>query len=569
MKTEKGFAHLILLLLLLVGLGVGIFLVQKTQIFKSKAGGGVGIFFEKLGGGLLPEKNGVAQSNSASVTVRIVSPLGPPKKIGIVSGPTVSSTEGIRFAENPSELANKPFDWYKAEPYTFDYTFKNSTPGRKYLFAEFKSNFGKTTQLSQPIDIVAGDSLSMGMTTYWTLDETSKDVRDNVMSLTGIGRGTKVVPGVRSNGRSFNGYTDRIIATIPQTGVLGGGPSSGPIPATGTDYSLSLWVKPESLNHQLLSYPYAKGKSGSGISLGLVGTWDGCGGGGNKILVYNGYDVVCSKATVSTGVWQHVAFTYQDGFVRMYLNGTEAGSGKIALNDDKNLPITIGGRADNEWSYRGSVDEVKTWSRVLAAEEVKQLSGAVVSPSAFPSPSIQPSFSPSAQPSPTPVTNLPKRVFVTSTYYDGNLGGLNGADAKCQVSANDAKLGGVWMAWLSDSKTSAAQRLNHNSGPYINSISLANNAFNVASNWNDLISGKFNNTISLNEKNSFASSYLVWTGTKTNGDAINATCNDWTSSSSSSSVSGYTGVSGRYDALWTQAQNSPCNGYFRLYCFEQ
>src|SRR5262245_3061033 len=43
----------------------------------------------------------------------------------------------------------------------------------------------------------------------------------------------------------------------------------------------------------------------------------------------------------------------------------------------------------------------------------------------------------------------PRRVFVTSAIYPGNIGGLMGADAKCQTSADAAMLGGSWRAWLS------------------------------------------------------------------------------------------------------------------------
>src|ERR1051326_3970478 len=43
------------------------------------------------------------------------------------------------------------------------------------------------------------------------------------------------------------------------------------------------------------------------------------------------------------------------------------------------------------------------------------------------------------------------RVFVSSTTYDGNLGGFDGAAAKCQAVATAAGLGGTWAAWISAS----------------------------------------------------------------------------------------------------------------------
>src|SRR5207248_2675590 len=48
------------------------------------------------------------------------------------------------------------------------------------------------------------------------------------------------------------------------------------------------------------------------------------------------------------------------------------------------------------------------------------------------------------------VVMVNKRVFVTSVMYDGNLGGLAGADAKCQARATAASLSGTYKAWLSD-----------------------------------------------------------------------------------------------------------------------
>jgi len=41
------------------------------------------------------------------------------------------------------------------------------------------------------------------------------------------------------------------------------------------------------------------------------------------------------------------------------------------------------------------------------------------------------------------------RIFVTQAVFDGNLGGLGGANSKCQVAATGAGLGGTWIAWLS------------------------------------------------------------------------------------------------------------------------
>ena len=41
------------------------------------------------------------------------------------------------------------------------------------------------------------------------------------------------------------------------------------------------------------------------------------------------------------------------------------------------------------------------------------------------------------------------RVFVTNQTWNGDLGGLQGADNKCQQAAFDRGLGGAWRAWVS------------------------------------------------------------------------------------------------------------------------
>jgi hypothetical protein len=56
-------------------------------------------------------------------------------------------------------------------------------------------------------------------------------------------------------------------------------------------------------------------------------------------------------------------------------------------------------------------------------------------------------------------STAPKRIFLTSTVYDGNLGGLAGADAKCQARADAAQLGGTWKAILSTRTVDAADRI--------------------------------------------------------------------------------------------------------------
>ena len=95
-------------------------------------------------------------------------------------------------------------------------------------------------------------------------------------------------------------------------------------------------------------------------------------------------------------------------------------------------------------------------------------------------------------------------VFVTSTRYNGNLGGLAGADAICQERAEAAGLApGIYLAWLSVDSGSAGTPLTRfvqSPGPY----TLVDGTTIVANNWADLTDGFLAASISLDENGEFS-----------------------------------------------------------------
>jgi len=173
----------------------------------------------------------------------------------------------------------------------------------------------------------------------------------------------------------------------------------------------------------------------------------------------------------------------------------------------------------------------------------------------------------------------PKTVFVTSTLYTGNLGGLSGADAKCQERAKIAGLDGDFKAWLSDSKTSAATRLSPATVPYV----LVDGAV-IAKDWKQLTSGDIEAPIDRTEFGKFptavahppgCSHSIVWTNTKEDGSiaAANRSCSDWTDgtsppSSKTGAIWGHTDDDYKWSSQCT-SDYAGCNGSFPLFCVEQ
>ena len=176
-----------------------------------------------------------------------------------------------------------------------------------------------------------------------------------------------------------------------------------------------------------------------------------------------------------------------------------------------------------------------------------------------------PTATATATPTGTPI--VPQRwVFRTSQQYvGGDLGGLAGADAKCQAHANAAGLPGTYKAWLSASGegNSAAERLTHYDAPY----KLVNGTI-IAYSWSDLTDGSLVNPINIDEYGNSATT-LAWTGTTIYGNVYKEvnfmTCGDWYDRARR-------GLYGRYDYInykWTQNNIIGCDSSYALICMQQ
>ena len=161
----------------------------------------------------------------------------------------------------------------------------------------------------------------------------------------------------------------------------------------------------------------------------------------------------------------------------------------------------------------------------------------------------------------------PLRVFVTGATFKGDLGGLMGADGKCQDAANKAGIGGTWMAWLSDGMAGPATRFTTTAHPRP-SVLMDGKA--VASSWADLLSPPLTNVINKKEDGSMVGAPNdVWTNTNPDGTPTGSdkTCMDW--GSANMMQDGNHGDRTAKDANWTAKGNAKCDSSLHLYCVEQ
>ena len=176
----------------------------------------------------------------------------------------------------------------------------------------------------------------------------------------------------------------------------------------------------------------------------------------------------------------------------------------------------------------------------------------------------QPTNAPTSKP-------LPLTIFVTSQAYQGNLGGLLGANRKCQNLANNAGLKGTYRAWISQSASSSPAQSWSQANPR-RPYYLVDGTTKVADDWNHLTStvrGLYH-PINKNENGRTVTGtpLRAWTNTRRDGSRVSTdNCDAW-SRSNILLQSKYGGIAFTNNK-WSWEGQMNCALFGRLYCFQQ
>lgn len=181
------------------------------------------------------------------------------------------------------------------------------------------------------------------------------------------------------------------------------------------------------------------------------------------------------------------------------------------------------------------------------------------------------------------VDNGFKYVFVTSAVYDGNLGGLAGADAKCQAQSSSVGSivpSGTYKAWIATGDGDAPVDLhNHSTDSYVRPDGVT-----VAYAWGDLIDAQIVNPINTDQTGILVQEYgrpdgnvMVWTNVQFDGDynqpqageagPFYDQCSGFIHNNNSDAA--ITGSSTWTTSDWTDASVANCSDTAHLYCFQQ
>lgn len=153
------------------------------------------------------------------------------------------------------------------------------------------------------------------------------------------------------------------------------------------------------------------------------------------------------------------------------------------------------------------------------------------------------------------------RVFVTSVRSSGDMGGLAGADARCNELGRQLGLANELRAWLSTSSVNAIDRLQGSRG-WVRVDGKA-----VADTPEALASGEVFHPIRIDEQGvDIGRSYLAYTGTGFDGLVFSGeTCDDWTTSAL---TLGGVGDPNGISSAFTLRGSFLCSESHGLYCFE-
>jgi hypothetical protein len=141
--------------------------------------------------------------------------------------------------------------------------------------------------------------------------------------------------------------------------------------------TISVWINPDNLAQMSSSYRGILAKSSSG-------SWtNGFGparlpNSSDVHFFVNYYGAETAHAPVPDGTWTHVACTFDEETLTLYVNGTKVSSvvpkvpyaGPIHYDSS---PLLIGQAADG-YGWFGKIDELMIFDRVLSESEIKRLS---------------------------------------------------------------------------------------------------------------------------------------------------------------------------------------------------
>lgn len=187
-----------------------------------------------------------------------------------------------------------------------------------------------------------------GYLSVWHLGQ---EVKDEVGTLPSKVVGTKPVPGLIGEARSFAG----------KEGIFSGDKIAS-YPTDASSHTTSAWIKPTRSNTTIISWGNEAGGRGSKVRFQLRAP--------QHLHVDSNFSDVDGPSNLARDEWHYVTHTYDKNDGRIYLNGKLDGKASPTLNIKSPARLWIGGWYD-VYSYEGEMDEVRVSSVARSPEWVQ------------------------------------------------------------------------------------------------------------------------------------------------------------------------------------------------------
>lgn len=223
-----------------------------------------------------------------------------------------------------------------------------------------------------------GQLASGSLVAHWTMDESSgtlSDISGNGLTATpsatgltygqsSVGAGTygaiTISPQAAANFGNAIAFSraDSGSFSLAASPLIGGLAEAGP----AGSFTLTAWVNHNigsSSNHRIFSTGLP---NGWGVGVSNV----------DQVLftAFNVADLRSGNAPLTNNVWQHLAYTWEDGAVEVFLNGNSVFTGTSGFNDETVTSFTIGANANGSDHFNGLIDDLKIYDTVLNRDQI-------------------------------------------------------------------------------------------------------------------------------------------------------------------------------------------------------
>lgn len=176
------------------------------------------------------------------------------------------------------------------------------------------------------------------------------------------------VPSAANTTLDFDGFNDRVLIS-----------NSASLTFT-TEFSVQAWIYPRANTYSRIFTKYSGGSSFPGEF--VFDTYDGSNptflaNGRGLRLVFTGANGggVISPNVLNLNSWNHVAGTFNNGVLRLYVNGVEVNSGTTIFTSipSSSLGYAIGEdvNVNQNEHFNGQIDELSLWNKALKPSEIE------------------------------------------------------------------------------------------------------------------------------------------------------------------------------------------------------